>query len=163
MKIHRLFPLVSIFLVACVVATPQPIRAPFVEREFAPYRGKGTSAIAGQAFLKTRGGEVKFGAGNEVVLVPVTGYTQEMTRMMKAHIPVTHERDPRYAAYRRTTRADGNGNFEFKDIPAGRYYVDCVIHWEVPGPYGTTSTTGGVAEAEATVGRGETAKVVLTE
>ena len=160
MKIHRFLPLLGVLLAACAVA-PQPIQAPFVESEFAPYRARGTSTITGQAFLKTRGGDVKYGAGNEVVLVPVTSYTREMTRMMKTGASITKERDPRYAAYRRTAQADGNGNFEFRNLPAGSYYLDCVIHWEVPGPYVST-VTGGLAEAEVTVGRGETAKVVLT-
>ena len=46
-----------------------------MESEFLPYAGTGTNTVTGQAFLKTRDGEVRFGAGCEVVVVPVTSYT----------------------------------------------------------------------------------------
>src|SRR5437588_13083015 len=70
---------VALILSSCAI-TPQPRQTVFQEHEFAPYAGKGTSTVTGQAFLKTRGGEVKFGAGNEVWMFPVTSYTTEVYR-----------------------------------------------------------------------------------
>src|SRR5689334_7966802 len=58
---------------------PLSIQAPFKESEFAPYekKKKGTSSISGQAFLVTRGKEVKYQPGGDVALVPETSYTRE--------------------------------------------------------------------------------------
>jgi hypothetical protein len=63
--------------------------------------------------------------------------------------------------YRRVTRADGTGNFEFHNIPPGDYYLTCVIVWEVPSEYATLPT-GGVAYTKVSVGPGQTVKAVLT-
>ena len=75
-----LTPLISTVLF-CGCATMQPQRVPrtavFNEDEYATYAGDGTATITGQAFVKTRGGDVKFGAGNKVFLNPVTTYSTE--------------------------------------------------------------------------------------
>ncbi len=151
------------FLAGCVVPAPAPAKrqAAFVESEFAPYAGAGTSTVTGQAFLKTRGGEVRFGAGCEVVMVPVTSYTTETHQRAVMGGERLGPHDSRYATYRRTTIADGNGNFEFRNVPAGEYYLDCVIQWEYPTQYGP-APTGGAAFGQVRVTSGETVKVVLT-
>ena len=150
--------LAALVSVSCV--TPQPLQAQFSESEFAPYGGDGSSTVTGQAFLKTRGGEVRFGAGNEVVMVPVTSYTTEIFERSILGGQQILRPDPRYFAYRRTTTADGNGNFEIRNVPAGEYYLSCVITWEVPGPYGL-QPTGGTAYGRVKVGLGETVKVII--
>ncbi len=134
---------------------------PFRESEFSPYRGKGTSTIEGQAFLKTRSGDVKYGAGNAVQMVPVTTYTTEILTSLLSGKTLTPPPDPRYYAYRRETVADGSGNFEFRDVPAGSYYLSCAIVWEVPSGYGAMRS-GGTAVGKVTVAHGERAKVVVT-
>ena len=45
--------------------------------KFAPFAGTGSGRIKGSAFLKTRSGDVKLGAGNKVYLMPATAYTDE--------------------------------------------------------------------------------------
>lgn len=110
--------------------------------------------------MKTRGGDVKFGAGCEVRMVPVNAYTSEVWERSKLGI-VLAEPDPRYFKYRRTTMADGSGNFEFKNVPAGSYYLSCTITWQVPGVYALRST-GGTGMAKAEVGEGETVRVLVT-
>jgi hypothetical protein len=133
----------------------------FTESEFAPYEASGKSAITGQAFLKTRGGDVKYGAGCTVTLLPVTSYTTEIRQ--RATIAGEHigPEDPRLNKYRRSTVADGSGNFEFKNLPAGKYYLSCPIYWEVAGY--VSHTTGGVVIGETQVGEGESVKVILTQ
>jgi hypothetical protein len=44
----------------------------------ASYLAQGTAAIAGQAFLVTRGGDSKKAAGNSIVLDPMTPFTTEV-------------------------------------------------------------------------------------
>lgn len=155
-----LFILLAAFVtVSC--STPQALQAQFNEIEFAPYREEGSGTVTGQAFLKTRGGEVRFGAGNEVVMVPVTSYTTEIFQRSVLGSQQIQRPDPRYFAYRRTTTADGNGTFEIRNVPAGEYYLSCVIAWEVPGPYGL-QPAGGIAYGRVKVGAGETVKVIIT-
>ena len=139
----------------------QPVLTPYSEADLLPYAGTGTSTVNGQAFLKTRGGEVRFGAGDKVQLIPVTAYTTEF----RERVTVRGERigpiNPEFEKYRRITIADGNGNFEFKNLPAGNYYATCYITWEIPGQYGL-ERTGGVAYGTVKVGIGETSKVIVT-
>lgn len=161
-KNFKLFLLTAIVLTSdCVAPQPAKRHAPFTESEFAPYSGSGTSAITGQAFLKTRSGEVRFGAGCEVVMVPVTSYTTEFTERAVLRSELLEPPDSRYAAYRRMTIADGHGNFEFRAVPAGSYYLSCPVQWEYATQYGPRRT-GGVAFGKTTVGTGETVKVILT-
>jgi hypothetical protein len=76
MRARILITVVSFLLASCAapVASRQVV---FNEAEFARYADSGNGSVIGQAFLKTRGGEVRYGAGNEVVLIPVTSYTTE--------------------------------------------------------------------------------------
>lgn len=129
----------------------------FDEQEFAPFAAEGTATIRGQAFLKTRGGEVRYGAGNTVSLIPVTSYAREVWQAsLQGKVTV---KDPRWDKYVRTTVANGSGNFEFTKIPAGDYYIECPIFWEVLG--GTR--TGAVIKKQIRVAEGEELKIVMTQ
>jgi len=119
--------------------------------------------------LKTAGGDVKFGAGNKVLLVPVTPYTTARTKLFLRAVDsklanlLTPEADPRLQKYIRSVIADASGTFEFQNIPSGDYYVLCPIFWSVPNfTLSTIDETGGVAFAKVTVSDGETVKVVVT-
>jgi hypothetical protein len=164
---------------ATSLATPPQIASseptiPFDESALQPFAGKGTSTITGQAFLKTAGGEVRYGAGDNVLLIPVTPYTTEkVTDLVKAkgedssmlagvYLSILLG-DIRMQKYIRTVVGDGSGNFEFQNIPAGDYYIVCPIYWSVPNPdLGITDETGGVANTKTHIGDGETVKVVVT-
>jgi hypothetical protein len=155
--------------ITCIVAlatlfsgcvTQHQMTTPFDESEFQSFVGKGTATITGQAFLKTVGGEVRYGAGDPVILTPVTPYTTEALLAERSlRLPQT---DPRLLKYLHTVIADGSGNFEFQDIPPGDYYIKCAIVWVVPDQNGIIEQTGGVAYAETHIGDGETVKVVVT-
>jgi hypothetical protein len=174
------FIAIAAFVAGCVTpqrqlttpqaAVPQPT-VPFDESALLPFAGKGTSTITGQAFLKTAGGEVRYGAGDNVLLIPVTPYTtQEVgwadSTLIIAGVPTPTSQnmfDLRLQKYIRTVVGDGSGNFEFQNIPAGDYYVLCPIIWSVPNyELGIIDKTGGVAHAKTHVDDGETVKVVVT-
>ena len=101
-------------------------------------------------------------------MYPVTSYTTQKVRALMAtdgdvaallySIPF----EPRAEKYRKSTIADAAGNFEFRRLPAGDYYVVCLITWEVPGRFGV-ETSGGVAYSRVAVAAGETAKAVVTK
>lgn len=165
---------VATFVVSC--ATPQSPQAkppqntvPFDESALQPFAAKGTSTLTGQAFLKTAGGVVRYGAGETVSLIPVTPYTTQRTKaLLAANDPMmasilAPQNELRLQKYVRTIIADASGNFEFQNIPAGDYYVACPVFWSVPSVIsGATRHTGGVAYAKIKVGEGETVKVIVT-
>ncbi len=72
------------------------------------------------------------------------------------------ETDARYDSYIKKITADAIGNFEFSDIPAGEYYIECSIFWEVADQYGMIQT-GARARKQVKVANGEKLKVILTE
>ncbi len=153
-----------ILLIACFVSISCAIplverQAQFIESEYAPYAGEGLATICGQAFIQTRRGEFKYGAGNETYLNPVTSYSTEWyTESVIGGRSLT-KADPRALSYNRATRADGEGRFCFENIPSGDYYLACPVVWV----YGANSAeTGGMAYAQVTVKDGETVNAVLT-
>ena len=134
---------------------------PFDESAFQPYLGSGTANIVGSAFLKTQGGDVKVGAGDRVELIPSTPYTAERFGIATSGMRI-EARDGRLQRYIRTTLADAQGNFEFRNIPAGSYFLACTITWQYASQFGAL-TSGGQAIAPVTVRDSETEKVVLTK
>lgn len=160
------------FLLFCLLAgcispqTPQiqPLTAAFTEAEYAPYLKPGTGRIAGQAFLKTVGGDVKYGAGDDVYLNPVTSLNTEwFAKGVLAGKPVGRTRPDQIksSTYERHAVADAEGRFEFENLPSGNYYLTCKITWGVPDE-GIIQTTGGVAYAKITVRNGQTTKAIVT-
>ena len=141
---------------------PQPRLAVFAEAEYAPYVGKGTSAIEGEAFMKTMAGDVKKGAGCKVSLNPVTAYSTEWYERIVLAGQTLEAPDPRAFTYRREAVADSEGRFRFEQIPAGEYYVACMIIWHYFQPYQGQVPTGGYTHAKVKVEPGQTVKAILT-
>jgi hypothetical protein len=125
--------------------------------EYRQFDLPGTGVIEGQAFLLTRGGDVKHGAGKEVTLRPKTMYSTE-EQLMRFTVGMAIEKpDPRESKYIRKTKADAFGNFRFERLPAGEYYLSCPIFWETLNRF-----TGGMAVGEAAVSDGQVVKVNVT-
>lgn len=159
MKSIALGALLLLATLGCV--PPSPMVQKFNPEEFKPYMVKGTGKISGQAFLKTAGGDVKFGAGNKVELIPMTAYMRERVERVMRRGERLEERDWRVINYQRETVADGNGNFEFTEIPPGEYVVYCLIQWQVSsGIY--TLPTGDYAYGVVKIAEGESKKVIVT-
>jgi hypothetical protein len=147
-------------------ATPvHQMATQFNESEFERYALSvgGASTIRGQAFLKTRGGEVRFGAGEKVTLIPMTAYSREVWQASVAGKET--KKDPRLEKYVRTTVADGNGNFEFSNLPVGDYFIECPIFWEVPNANSLfgISRTGALVTKEIQVNPQDNLKIILTQ
>lgn len=160
---------IAILLFVCVLAScatvPQPkiSRMTFPEQEYQNLPKSGTALVKGQAFLKTRGGDVKVGAGNEVILNPVTSYSNEWYE--KAYVQRMNlvEADPRLWNYVRKTVADGSGRFVFKDVPPGEYYITTVVTWEAATGYqGALQLQGGTITKKVTVNDGDEIDVIIT-
>ena len=129
MQRGALFPLL-LLLGACAVG-PLPRQAAFIQTEYAPYDQRGDASISGLVSLRSNEGNVTSGgACKEVLLEPVTSYSTEWFD----HEVIKNERlappDPRALTYRQTTQMDSAGHFHFEQLPAGSYYLACLMQWD---------------------------------
>ena len=104
----------------------------------------GRNSVGGDAFMRTRGGQVITCAGGPVRLLPVAEYTRTFVldtfgsaeggavRLEKA--------DKRWAwvdanafRYFPETHCNSRGEFLFSDLPDGSYYVIARVSWETLG------------------------------
>lgn len=164
----QLLSLLSLVIIASACATvpknppTTAVLVPFNAEEVKWSLGTGTATVEGQAFLKTRGGDVKFGAGNPVYLLPYSAHSfawyASLTAGRTENAPTI---DPGLAAVTRKTVAGGDGRFKFEDIPAGPYLVLTIVDWQVAGAY-STRTQGGFVGAPVTAEGGKTANVIVT-
>lgn len=134
---------------------------PFPAAEYSKLERTGAGTVTGQAFLRTKGGDVKSGAGSEIQLIPATSYSAVYYNAYKARLP-TDNPDPQAKQYTFRTQADATGGFEFKNVPKGRYYLAGEVTWMAPGPYGL-SKQGGLLLKEVNVSDGAQVKIMLTQ
>ena len=146
LRLGRIWPVAIVLTSGCALNTPAPAprQAQFIEGEYAPYANRGSSSIAGQVFLRTRGGEVRYGAGSDVYVNPVTSYSTEWWSRAVVGGRQLQAADPRTGPYQHTARADGEGRFLITGLSAGEYYVVSSVYWEVPNRYGLERTGGNV-------------------
>lgn len=146
------------------MAPPKQVpRMKFPEHGYKGLEKSGTAIVKGQAFLKTRGGDVKLAAGNEIFLNPVTSYSNEWYEKAYIQGKPLADPDPRLWDYVVKTVADGNGRFSFKNVPAGQYYVTTVITWEAATGYrGSLQVQGGAVTKRIAVKDGDEIELILT-
>lgn len=134
---------------------------PFNAAEYEALPKTGTGVVRGQVFLKTRGGDVKKGAGSQVILSPSTSLSDQsyIEGYMKGRKPRTHGTETQ--AYWRRTVADADGRFEIRDMPPGKFYVMSEVSWEAPTQFGLAKQ-GGIIIVPVLVENGKTAQVVVT-
>jgi hypothetical protein len=153
-------------LAAC--ASPYTIKTVFNPADVAWSQQPGTATIYGQAFLRTRGGDVRTCAGNKVILFPKSAYTTEIYHVYQQEI--THEvhyskvinRDPEALVYKRETRCDVSGSFHFDNLPVGDWYVAARVVWEARSSGYGLSPQGGTIFTPAHTNANEKTEVILT-
>lgn len=150
-------------LAGCAVPQQQAIpRVPFPVAEYAALPTTGTGSVTGQAFMRTVGGDVKYGAGSDVFLLPATSYTtQWYTENYLGGRPLENP-DPRASQGQLVTQADGGGNFTFTSVPPGNYYLSSAVRWQAPSQYGLLPQ-GGVIAKLITVTDGKQSREMLTK
>ena len=154
-----IIPAIVWVLGLCGCATP-PVKQveQFNPAHFTRYDKPGTAQISGEAFLRTKGGDVKTAAGRRIYLVPLVPYTDERAKIMWER-KEPEAPDPRLARYTKSTTADAQGRFSFSSLPAGSYLVYTTITWTVSDG----SETGGAALGRVLrLGEGEKKPVVVT-
>lgn len=135
----------------------RPREVAFDPAEYARYAGTGPGIIEGQAFLVTAGGDVKYGAGREVWINPVTKYSTEWFKRAVIGRERLAAADPAVPEARKAV-ADGEGRFRFTDLPLGDYYIACYIDWQVT-PY---VRSGGTARAVVSLKDGRPVSAIVT-
>ena len=165
MNIIKLLGVVSaIIFVGCKSLYPTVPRISFPLSEYKALKQKGTGIIKGQAFLKTRGGDVKKAAGNIVMLNPVTSYSHQWYNVSYLQQKNIAQPDLRNERYIIKTIADAEGKFEFIDVPPGNYYLVTHVFWEAPvGPRGAMEVQGSYIAKKVEVRNGNSIKVILTK
>ena len=157
---------VAAFLAGCA-APKVDLNSTFDPREVAYIKANGSGQIAGQAFLKTVGGDVKYAAGNAVTLIPAGTYARERMNAIygggrcAARKPDFGRTDPAYEQYMRRTTADGEGRFSFNGLAAGPYYVVTFVAWGAPTGYGVSVQGCSLVEL-VDLAVGQRADIILT-
>ncbi len=139
----------------------------FQPDDYLKYQAHGTATLSGEAFLRTRGGDVRYAAGQSVMLIPATAYGKEFLEQdfIKAKQEIDPPLDKRLYDAIRTAQADSKGRFSFSDLPSGAYFLCTTIYWEIPrySQYGShSSITGGPVWQPVTVLEGEQKTIILT-
>ncbi len=144
-----------------VMGTPALRPAPFNPGEYSSYGKAGTGRISGQAFTKTRGGDVKFAAGNVVLLTPKTTTSRAWLEYAASSGFDPDLLGPRVWRYTLKTIADGNGNFTFRKVGPGTYYVVTYVAWQ----YGVREREGVevILATQVTVQRGAKLDNIILE
>jgi hypothetical protein len=118
--------------------------------------------VEGQAFLHIRD-EVRYGAGSEVYLSPVTSYSKEWwSQATVRDVKFSSGPDARASKYTKLAIADLDGRFSFAELPAGDYFVVSSVFWEVPDTDGLR-LTGSRVGRQVHVGPGQRVTVALDE
>lgn len=113
--------------------------APFSASDFSAYVGEGPATLEGQAFLRTRGGELRYCAGESVLLAPGTQYDIDVITAFAFGRNVALKRAGPAAQYWRESVCDAQGKFQFDGLPVGSWIVITDVRYWVAG-----SEQGGV-------------------
>jgi hypothetical protein len=162
-RLPRKIPTLALVASLGCASNPDPRTATFNPSEYVPYNQAGDGVISGQAFLRTHGGEVRYGAGSEVYLNPVTSYSREWWNQAVVDGKLLEPADRLVRAHMRKVVADGEGRFVFGDLPPGEYYVVTSVFWDVPGGAGSTNSSGQVVGRQVRLGVAGRVDLLLDE
>ncbi len=160
-RLRHAVGLIALFLTGCanLITPPEVFVFPACNpSEFTPYQGTGSANIKGQVFLRTVIGEVRYGAGSTVTILPDTS----VTRFYLENVVAAGRNDlppDCLSGTMKRTQADGNGNYSFENLKPGSYYIISYVYWQIPGRWGHQ---GGQITSHVTLQPNSTASVMLT-
>lgn len=167
-KIFIIF--IALFFTGCfLIPTPKVAMVKTFDEKDALIRLRdGDNTIKGTALVRQRNGHTITCAAEQVNLFPATEYATERFSIIylnpkKKYIDVNKGfyGDPgtapeKYYKTQKTTICDSTGNFEFKNVADGYYYVLTQVLWETG-----QSTQGGYFIQGVEVAGGETKTIFL--
>jgi hypothetical protein len=147
-------------LAGCVQPPPMEYFGGFPEQTYIDLPKSGTGTVTGQVFLRTVGGDTKYGAGSQVILLQETDYMRQFYFAWQDNKRAP-EIDTRAIRAGFKTQANGSGEFTFTNVPPGDYYVASQVNWGAPTRYGV-SNQGGAIMVRATVANDSVTTVMVT-
>lgn len=144
------------------VQLSSPFNAEKAKRMIQP----GPNTIKGSAVIRQQAGGTVHCGGKEVLLIPATQYAAERIRYLyksgtEGYNPnrqANFSPNPKeYWELMRRTTCDAQGNFTFRNVADGTFYVSTAITWYV-SEYGTQ---GGALMKRIQLSDGETENIVL--
>lgn len=155
------FAVLSFLLLAgCVQQPPMEYYSGFPAMTYSELPKSGTGTVTGQVFMRTIGGDVKYGAGSPVLLLQDTEYMRQFynAAMENKRAP---QIDTRAISAGFKAQANGSGEFTFNNVPPGDYFVASEVRWGAPTRYGI-SNQGGPVIVTTTVSDGSVSTVMVT-
>ncbi len=115
----------------------------FKDQDVKWFKVDGNSSIKGIAKFKSKDGEIRYGKEFRIELNPFTPYTKERLNhiyrndesgyvFIKNGVP-KFTPDPEGYHATRKTMCNEKGEFEFKNLPEGNYYVIAFMLWDKTG------------------------------
>lgn len=98
-------------------------RIPFPEKEYKKLSSRGQSAVYGKIALQTKNGRRVVGSNARLYLNPYTSYSKQWFNENYMSGNKMNSADDRLYQYLRFATANDDGNFIFKNIPKGKYYL----------------------------------------
>ena len=162
MKFLAVSAVIAVALTGCVAPKKTVLLSTrFAAQDHTAYMAKGTAKVTGQAFLRQQGGGTVTCAGSRAILLPATPYFLESTSILARGDMVDNAGNtpgPSNAALLRETRCDAQGNFDFENVPAGRYILMSEVTWVI-----ANSRQGGMVKREVDVSDGSSNRFLLSD
>jgi hypothetical protein len=102
-------------------------RTPFIQSEYLKYQTPGTSTVSGtvsfEPYRNPNSDYKTFDIVQKVFLLPATSYEDAAFKQAYTYNYNIEPADPRRAQYVRRSTSNELGHFEFKNVPAGDYYI----------------------------------------
>ncbi len=155
--------LALLMFTSCVQQKSYTIKTPFRPEDWKLASETGNCRLEGQAILKTKDGDVKTCAGEEVILMPYNSYTEELYNVGKqGGFSGASNFEPSIKNYLKVTTCDIDGDFEFDNLPNGKWLLYTQVVWQIPGRDGTSVQGGDMIKIVQTI-ENNIQKVYLTE
>jgi hypothetical protein len=115
----------SLLLAGCATQ-----RIPFNESEYTVRPDSGDKVVSGKVFLTDQLDDTQVGGGSEVILEPLTSYSNQWFEVSYLNNRSLAAPDRRYFQYILKTKADKEGNFTFEKVAPGEYLLSSLVKWK---------------------------------